>query len=61
MKTAIDKIAKTLKSSSYTKEDNIKGSFIVWGDNSIEFTVGCETYLFDEEGDLLLKIVPRES
>jgi hypothetical protein len=59
--TAIEKIRKVLEKSPYTKGDNIKGSFIVWGDNSIEFTLGCETYLFDEEGDLLMTITPRES
>jgi hypothetical protein len=58
-KTAIEKVVKTLKSSSYAK-DNIEGKFIIRGD-SIEFIIGNETYLFDEEGDLLLTITPRES
>ena len=58
-KTAIEKIVKTLKSSSYAK-DNIEGKFIIRGD-SIEFIIGNGTYLFDEEGDLLLTITPRES
>jgi hypothetical protein len=59
-KTAIEKISKVLEKSPYVKGDNIKGEFIIRGD-SIEFIIGNETYLFDEEGDLLLKIVPRES
>ena len=58
-KTAIEKIVKTLKSSSYAK-DNIEGKFIIRGD-SIEFIIGNGTYIFDEEGDLLLTITPRES
>jgi hypothetical protein len=59
-KTAIEKIRKVLEKSPYAKGDNIKGEFIIRGD-SIEFTLGCGTYLFDEEGDLLIMITPRES
>jgi len=60
-KTAIEKIAKVLEKSPYAKGDNIKGEFVITSDNSIEFTLGCGTYLFDEMGDLLMMITPRES
>ena len=61
--SAIEKIKKVLEKSPYAKGDNvnIEGKFIILGDNSVQFTLGCGTYLFDEEGDLLLTTVPRES
>jgi hypothetical protein len=62
-KTAIEKIAMVLEKSPYVKGDNvnIEGEFVIFGDNSVQFTLGHGTYLFDKEGDLLLKIVHRES
>ena len=64
--SAIEKIRKTiLANSPYKTGDNIKGEFILFPDGSVELTVkrGMDSisYLFTEEGDLLMMITPRES
>ena len=59
--TAIEKIAKVLKKSPYVGNNvNIKGEFTLWGDGSIEFTIESVSFLFTEEGDLLLTVTPRK-
>jgi hypothetical protein len=59
--TVIEKIRKILINSPYKTGDDIKGEFILWKDGSVELTIGCASYLFTEEGDLLMMITPRES
>lgn len=63
--TAIEKIRKVLEKSPYKTGDDIKGEFILWKDGSVEFTIQrgmkSASYLFTEEGDLLMMITPRES
>jgi hypothetical protein len=62
--SAIEKIRKTiLTNSPYKVGDNIKGEFILFPDGSVEFTIQrgmkSASYLFTEEGDLLLTVTPR--
>lgn len=63
-KTAVEKIRMVLEKSPYKTGDNIEGKFVISPDGSVEFTIGCgmksASYLFTEEGDLLLTITPRE-
>ena len=63
--TAIEKIRKILINSPYKTGDNIKGEFTLFPDGSVEFTIQrgfhSASYLFTEEGDLLMMITPRES
>jgi len=63
--TAIEKIRKILINSHYKTGDDIKGEFTLFPDGSVEFTIQrgfhSASYLFTEEGDLLLTVTPRES
>lgn len=63
--TAVEKIKKTiLVNSPYKTGDDIKGEFTLWKDGSVELTIRrgmkSASYLFTEEGDLLMMITPRE-
>jgi hypothetical protein len=63
--SAIEKIRKTiLANSPYKVGDNIEGRFTIFPDGSAEFTIQrgmkSASYLFTEEGDLLLTVTPRE-
>lgn len=61
--TAVEKIRKILEKSPYKVGDDIKGEFTLWKDGSVELTIKrgmkSASYLFTEEGDLLLTITPR--
>ena len=63
--TAIEKIRKILINSPYKTGDDIKGEFTLFPDGSVELTIRrgfhSASYLFTEEGDLLLTVTPRES
>jgi hypothetical protein len=63
--SAIEKIGKVLINSPYKTGDDIRGEFTLWKDGSVEFTIQrgmkSASYLFTEEGDLLLTVTPRES
>jgi hypothetical protein len=59
-KTAVEKIREILEKSPYKTGDDIRGEFTLWKDGSVELTIGCASYLFTEEGDLLLTVTPRE-
>jgi hypothetical protein len=63
--TAIEKIREILEKSPYKVGDDIKGEFTLFPDGSIEFEIKrgfhSASYLFTEEGDLLLTVTPRES
>jgi hypothetical protein len=63
--TAVEKIREILEKSPYKVGDDIKGEFTLFPDGSVELTIGCgfhsASYLFTEEGDLLMTITPRES
>lgn len=62
-KTAVEKIRKVLEKSPYKVGDNIRGEFTLSPDGSIELVIKrgmkSASYLFTEEGDLLLTITPR--
>ena len=61
--SAIEKIRKILINSPYKTGDDIKGEFTLFQDGSVEFTIQrgmkSASYLFTEEGDLLLTVTPR--
>jgi hypothetical protein len=63
--SAIEKIRKVLEKSPYKVGDNIEGRFTIFPDGSAEFVIKrgmkSASYLFTEEGDLLLTVTPRES